>query len=200
MLNDLSREQQLIILGLVLLIIAGLAVMIYRNFASNSDPAIVIEEPAPRQSSGQAQRTGIIVHITGGVVSEGVYKLETGDRVIDVLNLAGGAGPRADLSLINLAEKVKDGQKIIVPVKQKVVQRVLGNSDTRGAGTSSGKVSLNTASEKELCKVTGIGPTTAKKIIEYRTSNGPFAKLEDVMKVKSIGKSKFNKIQNNICL
>jgi competence protein ComEA len=63
-----------------------------------------------------------------------------------------------------------------------------------------GKVNINSAEEKELCKVRGIGPSTAKKIIEHRSANGPFTKIEDVMKVKGIGKGKFGKIKDEITI
>jgi competence protein ComEA len=198
MLGDLSREQQLVILGLVLIIVAGLGVMAYRHCAGNGSEEILIEEPGGKIQIEKAG--GVIVHVTGAVRREGVFKLKFGDRIIDALNLAGGAAASADLSSINLAEKVKDGQKIIVPSKIKSSVRVSGNPVTGISGTSSSKVNINSAGEKELCKIKGIGPSTAKRIIEYRSANGPFSKIEDVMKVKSIGKGTFGKIKDGITI
>jgi len=198
MLTNLSKEQQLIILGLVVVIVSGLGVMAYRRFIPSESGDMFVSEP---QANLPIVKTPeIVVHVTGAVKKEGVYKLKPGDRIVDVLELAGGAEMRADFSSINLAEKVKDGQKIVIPVKQKVSERIAGNSVTRGSGVSSGKVNINSAGKKELCKVGGIGATTAERIIEYRSAKGPFSKVEDIMKVKSIGKSKFNKIKNQICL
>jgi competence protein ComEA len=202
MLKDLSREQQLIILGLVLVIITGLGVMAFRRLAPFSDQEISIQEPASQEHFQSNDADKIIVHVTGAVKKEGVYKLRFGDRVIDALELAGGAAPSANLSSINLAEKVKDGQKIVVPEKPKRVATGRGSGDLEigglGASSSSGRVSINTAGEKELCKVRGIGPSTAKKIIQHRTASGPFSKIEDIMKVKGIGKGKFGKIKDEI--
>ncbi len=204
MLKDLSREQLFIIIGLVLVILSGLGVMAYRRLAGDESEEIVIEEPT--QEMQRIEVGKVVVHVTGAVKQEGVYKLKLGDRVIDALGLAGGAAPDANLSSINLAEKVKDGQKIIVPVKVKVVERRSGDPGIRGSGTSSGKtavsgkVNINIASEKELCKVRGVGPSTAKKIIEHRSTNGPFSKIEDIMKVKGIGKGKFAKIKEQIII
>ncbi len=187
MLNNLTKEQQLIILGLVLVIVTGLIVMGYRHFIPDKSDEIVIEEP--QQAIGKPQ---IIIHISGAVKREGVYRLNAGDRVVDALNLAGGVSANAELSSINLAEKVKDGQKIIIPLKI-INLKANGNA-------SSGKISINRANEKELCKVSGIGASTAKKIIAYRSKNGPFSRIEDIMKVKRIGKGKFGKIKDEIII
>jgi competence protein ComEA len=127
MLAELSREQQMIILGLVFVVVAGLGVMAFRHFAADSSGEIVIEDPHPQEKMD----IGIIVHVAGAVEREGVYKLKLGDRIIDALELAGGATAPANLSSINLAEKVKDGQKIIVPVKRKVIERISGNPGIR---------------------------------------------------------------------
>ncbi len=204
MLKDHTREQQLIVLGLVLVIIAGLGVMAYRRFAPLPSQEIFNQETDPQEHFHPNDVGRMIVHVTGAVRREGVYKLQFGDRVIDALELAGGADPNANLSSINLAEKVKDGQKIMVPKKPERSAAVRGSDDLGigGSGTSSstGKVNINAADEKDLCQVRGVGPSTAKKIIEHRTANGPFSKIEDIMKVKGIGKGKFEKIKEKITI
>ncbi len=203
MLKDLSREQQLIILGLALVVVTGLGVMAFRHFVSDASSEILIEEPDPQETMPVKEFGRVIVHVAGAVEREGVYKLKFGDRVIDALKLAGGAIANADLSSINLAEKVKDGQKITIPVKSKLVEMGSGNPVIRRSEPSSGgagKVNINTADEKELCKVKGIGPSTARKIIEYRSNSGSFSKIEDIMKVKGIGKGKFGKIKDQIVI
>jgi len=199
MLSDLSREQQLIILGLVVVIVAGLGVMAYRHFVAGDSDEIVIEK---HQEKMQTEKIGkIIVHVAGAVKRKGVYKLSFGDRIIDAIELAGGATTSANLSSVNLAEQVKDGQKIVVPEKQTVVERKSGKTLIRQIGTSSfGKVNINSADEKELCKVRGIGPKTAQNIIQHREAHGPFSKIEDIMKVKGIGKGKFGKIKDEITI
>jgi len=204
MLNNLSREQQLIILGLILLIVVGLGVMAYRRMAGGGPEDIIVPQTEPLMPVQKSvmHEPEIVVHVSGAVKQEGVFSLKSSSRLIDVLQAAGGATNLADLDSINLAEKVKDGQKIIVPVKKIALVRRSGDQETRISGTSStgGKVNINTADEKELCKIPGIGKTTAQKIIDHRSSNGRFSKIEDIMKVKSIGKSKFGKIKNEITI
>ncbi|NQT29315.1 MAG: ComEA family DNA-binding protein [Candidatus Saganbacteria bacterium] len=186
MLSDLTRQQQLILLGLVLVILSGLAVMAYRNFSDKGE--IIIEEPKP------ISREEILVHLVGAVNREGVYKLLPGDRLVDLLELAGGTSGLADLSSLNLAVKLNDGQKICVPVLQKkgfVTSELLGDREI-----GSKKININSATEKELCTISGIGPVTAKRIIAYRQDNGPFYAVEDIMKVDGVGDGKFRKIKD----
>ena len=203
MLNDLTKEQKLIILGLVLLIVTGLGVMAYRHFAPSGSGEIVIEGAKAEDPVRKEETEAILVHVAGQVRQEGVYKIKLGDRVIDAVKLAGGATVFADLSSLNLAEKLKDGQKIMIPLKRVVLERVSGEQPVRGRGSAvAGKeiISINYANENELCKVQGIGPAMAKRIIEYRTTNGPFSKTEDIMKVKGIGKGKFEKIKEQVTI
>lgn len=201
MLENLTKQQQLIILGLVLMIVSGLGVMAFRHYSPGESNELLIENPSPQEAVQHSGVGQLIVHVSGAVKREGVYKLKHGDRIIDALNLAGGATALANLSSINLAEKVKDGQRVTIPVKQILVERRSGELVNRGSGTSSGgKVNLNTASEKDLCKLKGIGKSTAERIVQYRTANGPFSKIEDIVKVKRIGKSLLNKIKDEISI
>ena len=175
-------KTKLIILGLVLIISLGLCVMAFRRFIPAANDEIIIEQPREIH----IQERMIVVHVSGAVRREGVYKLKSSDRIVDAIGVAGGASVNADLSLLNLAEKVKDGQKIMVPA------RVSRNSaGKQGSGTS-----INNASEKDLCKVPGVGKSTAQRIIAGR----PYGKLKDLMKVKGIGKGKFKKIEPSISL
>ncbi|MGB9613067.1 MAG: SLBB domain-containing protein, partial [Candidatus Margulisiibacteriota bacterium] len=103
---NLSKEQQMILLGLVVAMVVGLAVMFFRNYFSGSSDGMVIEEPKKLSNSCP---TSVMVHVTGAVRREGVYRLNFGDRVLEAVKLAGGPKPEADLSAINLAELVKDG-------------------------------------------------------------------------------------------
>ena len=188
---ELTREQQLIIIGLVLILVAGMGVMTYRRYFANSSAEIVV--PQPEKS---LQKVQVVVHITGAVKRSGVYKLDTGVRLVDALKIAGGATMSADLSSLNLAEKVKDGQKIVVPGKPNVVIRGSGNQVSRRAGTTQSKVSLNTASIQQLCKIKGVGKSMAGRIVAGR----PYQKIEDLMKIKGIGKAKFRKLKKNIII
>lgn len=195
---NLTKEQQLILLGLIASIVVGLGVTAYRRFLPSSPEGIAIEEPSDK--SRLAPSSMIIVHLSGAVRREGVYRLKPGDRLLDAVGMAGGALPSADLSAINLAEVVKDGVKVMIPVKREVRERVSGDQDIRISGTSSRKVNLNTADEKTLDSLPGVGPATAKAIVEYRRMNGPFTRIEQIMEIPRFGKAKFERIKDKITI
>ena len=111
----------------------------------------------------------------------------------DAVNVCGGLLPTADEKAVNMAQVLKDGAQLQVPVK--------GAAGAGGSGKdSSGRVSINTADEKALDTLPGIGPAMARRIVEYRQSNGGFQSLEDLKKVKGIGAAKFEKLKDKVCL
>lgn len=185
---SLTKEQQYILLGLIASLVVGFGVMLFKGYFSSPDNQIMIENPAG------LIKQGILAHISGAVRNEGVYRLKSGDRLMDALEAAGGALPFADLSALNLAETVKDGQKIIVPAKLIVAEKF------STAGTPSKRVNLNTADEKALDALPGIGASTAKTIVAYRRKNGPFARIEQIMEIPRFGKAKFERIKDSITL
>lgn len=147
----------------------------------------------------------IIVHITGEVKNEGIIKIKKDSRLADVIEEAGGTTEEADLSKVNLAYQVKDGQKIYIPnINDKKIQEYI----TEEAGDSiiieekerKSKVNINTATQTELETLSGIGPSTALKIINYREENGKFKKIEDIKNVPGIGEAKFENIKEEICI
>lgn len=145
---------------------------------------------------------GIVVHITGQVVNQGIVKLEEGSRVIDAIEAAGGAKADANLSKINLAYLLEDGMKLYVPsVKDKEDEEYISSSSSNGETTNSKealKVNINTATSEELQKLPGIGASMASRIITYRKENGKFSKIEDLKNVSGIGDAKFNNIKSYI--
>lgn len=197
---SLTKEQQLIAIGLVASIVIGLAVMALRPFFNSSSPEQLVVQP----KGDQMPRAATEVHVCGAVRREGVYKLKPGDRVIDAITLAGGAQPSADLSAVNLAETVKDGEKILIPVKQIVTPEQLdsssGNQTGQKSASPSAPININTADEKTLDSLPGVGPSTAKAIVEYRRTKGSFAKPEQIMEIPRFGKSKFEKIKGMIII
>lgn len=132
----------------------------------------------------------IKVDISGAVLKPGVYVLEEGDRIQDVIKLGGGLTEEADINLVNQADYVHDGQKIII----------LRNGETKELvqGIISGPINLNTATKEQLGTLNGIGEKTAGKIIDYRTKNGSFETIEDLTKVNGIGDSKLDGIRGEI--
>lgn len=116
----------------------------------------------------------------------------------DAINACGGVLPNADHENINMAQVLKDGQQLRVPEKTNGSSQAgtAGNSGTGKAGL----VNINTADEKALDALPGIGPAMAKRIIEYRETEGQFQTIEDLKKVKGIGDAKFNKMKDKLCV
>lgn len=193
---NLTKEQQLILIGIIASIIVGLGVMACQHYFAR--PADNIPVEAPKMAAASAPE--IIVHISGAVRREGVYKLKYGDRLLDALNEAGGAAANADLSVLNLAEVVKDGEKIMVPAKQAPAESVYANQPGGAAAAAFQKVNINTADETALDSLPGVGPATAKAIVEYRRTNGPFCRPEQITEIPRFGKAKFEKIKDKITL
>jgi len=143
----------------------------------------------------------VLIDIKGHVMQPGVYRMKTGDRIIDAVEKAGGFLEGADSDKVNLAALLADEMVIIVPKEgeeiEVVVQQPVTN-ETGDSGTSGGLVNINTASLEELTTLTGIGPSKAKAIVDYRTENGLFKKEEDIMQVTGIGQKSFEKLRDEI--
>lgn len=155
--------------------------------------------------SEASAETEMYVDVDGAVASPGVYRLKDGARVAQAIDAAGGLTPDADLTGLNRASKVADGQKIYVP---KVGEQAAvagdgadgGAAASPGVGDATGLVNINTASASELQTLSGIGPSMAQSIIDERTQNGAFTSVDDLMRVSGIGEKKFAKIKDCICV
>lgn len=137
----------------------------------------------------------IAVYITGEVQKPGVYYIEEGSRVNDLLKECGGITSQADLNDVNLAEKLNDADKIYIPK----ISAIYMEDENEVEGNSKSLININTATKEELMTLNGIGESTANSIIEYREEN-LFNDIEDVMNVTGIGQAKYNKIKEYICV
>jgi competence protein ComEA len=139
----------------------------------------------------------LVVDICGEVARPGVYHLAAGARICDLLEAAGGATGRAELAAVNLAAKLTDGQQVVVPKRGQAVSTAPSAGVSGGSGGASvpgaaaGPVNLNLATVEQLDALPGVGPSTAQKIVDYRTSNGGFRSVEDLKNVSGIGDAKF---------
>lgn len=146
------------------------------------------------------------VDIDGAVVTPGVYRLTTAQRISDAIDAAGGLADDADISSVNRASKIIDGQKIHIPragetvIAPEVSDAASGGSAGTASTSSNGLVNINTAGSAELESLPGVGPSTAQSIIDDRTQNGPFASTDDLMRVSGIGEKKFEKLKGKICI
>lgn len=155
----------------------------------------------------------LTVHVAGAVKKPGVYVLSSTARVIDGVTAAGGPLASADLEGINLAQTLVDTEQIYIPPRSRrsapvtVAPRLKPSRSTTPstAPNSSGAIpgttsvlNLNTATASELDALPGVGPATAKAIIDYRTKKGPFTKVEDLLNVAGIGPSKLAALRDQV--
>ncbi|QUH05877.1 ComEA family DNA-binding protein [Saccharopolyspora erythraea] len=154
--------------------------------------APVLAAPAPTPEA-------LVVSVVGLVPRPGLIALHTGDRVADALEGAGGALPGADISALNLARKVSDGEQLYVgvpPPPELATGSPVGSArGTSGNGNDS-KIDLNTATEEQLDELPGVGEVTAKRIVQWRTENGRFASVEQLREVDGIGDTRFSRLRD----
>lgn len=153
----------------------------------------------------------IFIDIAGEVKNPGVYEVTSDSRIFEAIEKAGGLTEKADTTNVNQAETVKDGQKISIPKKGATAQSSGGSggessqttsAPASNAQTSAGtdpasgtKININSADSSQLQTINGIGPSTAEKIIRYRTSKGAFKSIDDLKKVNGIGDKKLEKLR-----
>jgi competence protein ComEA len=183
--HDGSRNVSLTRIGLAIVaLIAAVAVAyaLMQAVDNRSAPPIVIEDAAATQP--------VVVDVRGAVSTPGMYELPPGARIQDAVRAAGGLSPEADLSTINLARRLRDGEVIVIlelPLTAGTVTPA--NTIDPGDGDSTraqGRINLNTATVAELDVLPGVGEVTAERIITYREENGPFRAVDDLIHIQGI--------------
>ncbi len=172
--------------------------------ASTSSPAtttVTSVAPTARAGGSSAPPTvaaTIVVAISGRVRQPGLVRLPADSRVADAIAAAGGALPGTDLSFVNLARKVSDGELIVIGITPSPGQTFdSGAADPSASGpTSGGLVNINTATAAQLDALPGIGPALAQRIIDYRTQHGAFRSVNQLEQVPGIGDAKFADIKD----
>jgi competence protein ComEA len=153
----------------------------------------VSDSPGADRARGGGGSRGIYVHVAGAVRRPGLMRLPLGSRVAVALDRAGGPTRRADLTAVNLAARLQDGQQIVVPDGRAAAAPPPGAAAGPAAavgGPAGAKVHLSTATVEQLDGVDGIGPTLAQRIIEYRDSHGGFRSLAELAQVDGIGEKR----------
>jgi competence protein ComEA len=157
------------------------AVILLLSQPPRGHPIELKPQPSPRP---------LQVHVAGAVRQPGVYQLPQGAIVEQAVAAAGGARLAASLARLNLAQPVEDGQRIVVPDEQSLTETA-GQSLVEAANPpGTGRLSLNEATEPELERLPGIGPSLAKAIVQYRQDHGAFASVEELTNVPGIGPAK----------
>lgn len=170
---------------------AGLAWLALRPAPLPVELTLPRATPAEARDTDRGPEGEVTVHAAGAVITPGVYRLSSGSRVSDLLAAAGGATPDADLDQLNLAARLADGERILVPRRGEVVPAAAGTAP----GQAPAKVDLNTATAEELDKLPGIGPATAEAIIRHRETRGRFRSVTELLEVRGIGEAKLEQLR-----
>ena len=167
----------------------------------------ITNELVSDQTFDGVESVRIAVHVVGAVQQPGVYHLAAGSRGDDAVRLAGGATSQADLQRVNLAAVLVDGQQLWIPrIGERIPQNTLpntlpnnlSNAVPPNAVPSNGVpalVDINQATTADLDRLPGIGPSTAQAIVDHRTRNGPFASVDDLLRVRGIGPAKLAELR-----
>ena len=196
--HSFARIEKAILLfcGAALLFFAGSAWS--RNRQAENLPPVFEDAPPSKTASFKTSVAPITVHVAGAVARPGVLQLPPDARVADALKKAGGAKPDGDLSALNLAQKLKDGQQVLVPVRgaQKIATAETENQKGRAVKSKIPPriVNVNTASSEELQTLPGIGPALASRILAKR-AEGRFSSMEDLDEVSGLGPKKLAAIK-----
>ncbi|WAM32920.1 helix-hairpin-helix domain-containing protein [Caldicellulosiruptor morganii] len=206
-----SKREKIMIVIIALLVVLNI-LQYFKNSGSKDDGHQLILETQNEQvqlqeneNTQQDQIAGpqnYVVYVCGNVKNPGVYELPSNSRVNDAIEKAGGVLPNSDLNVINLAEKLQDGQKIYIPkIGEMQNQTMLASQTEQISGNlsvKSGKININTASKEELKTLDRIGDKLAERIIEYRQKHGPFKSIEEIKNVNGIGDKIFEAIKDSI--
>jgi competence protein ComEA len=184
---NISPEQKRALVILFSLCL-GLGGFFFLNSRPTAGPEIVQDLVIPMQETVTAE---VIVNVAGKVANPGVYKLTLGSRVVDAINLAGNQLKGVDISDINLARVLVDGEQILVGVPPSVAAK-----KATAKVSASNPLDLNRATLAQLDILPGIGPVTAQRILDYRTKVGRINSVDELKKISGLGGAKFEEIKN----
>lgn len=207
---NLSKKQLLIFIGIGGIILFVIAYYIYSIMAQPDYEQLdtISEEITHETIENVENEEEIVIHIAGQVKNPGIIRTKEGARIADIIEQAGGLTEAADISNVNLAYTIEDGQKITIPSKtEEAIKEYISNENGEGViqestesqiGTTTNTININKATIEELQQLPGIGEATAARIIEYRKENGEFKQIEDLKNVSGIGEAKFEAIKESI--
>ncbi|WP_223690406.1 ComEA family DNA-binding protein [Leifsonia poae] len=189
--------------GVVLLIVALVVTVAVTAFAQRgSEREITGSEPGATATIGAPSISAVtgaevLVHVLGAVKRPGLVSLSAGARVMDAVAAAGGLTDDADVSRVNLARPLADGEQLVVPrVGEAVVTPPAAGAD--GGAPTWASVNLNTADQTQLETLPRIGPALAQRILDWRTANGRFTSAADLLKVSGIGQKLFDGLKDRV--
>ncbi len=227
---DLDKNQFFLIIIVLVIVVAGSGLLFWQVYNKHQQQAPVFAGESSLQTVGdkeegnisreansknvskdendrdisRTEENKVIVHVAGAVKENGVYELKPGSRIINALNAAGGETEEADLDRINLAAPVSDGEQVFIPYqrqeKNKVNDITVQKNNNGKNFENTGKINVNIAGQGRLEELSGIGPSKAQSIIEYREKIGKYTDLEQLLEVSGIGEKTLKKIEDELVL
>ena len=194
----ISRRRALLAgAALLAVLLVGSRLLSHGGSAAPPPPTL----PPATFATTAAAPTRVVVDVVGAVRRPGLYRLAQGARVADAVARAGGSTRKADLSLVNLAALVSDGEQVVVPRRGAGVTAAGGaGGGVAGASGASGipmgPVHLNGATVEQLDALPGIGPVTAQKIVDYRQKHGAFTSVDELDAVSGIGPARLDQLRD----
>lgn len=181
-----------IIIAALLFLTAGVIYVADTSLKTEEDSSNIMNttSESKEESTQTANKEKVVVYVCGNVNSPGIIECDIDSRLYEVINMAGGFSEGADIDALNLADTVKDKDKIYVPLK--------GEASVSDTWDNKGVININKADKEKLTSLPGIGQSRAEDIVKYRTENGTFSAIEDIMNVPGIKESAFNKIKDLI--
>ena len=189
--EKLPRRETAILLVVCVAVLALVGKRLAAAGTARAPAAQAVALAEDRAGGGAAGAPRLVVYVVGAVRHAGLVRLREGARVADALERAGGPSRRADLTQVNLAAPVADGQQIVVPAR--VTSADVGAGATAAAAV---KVSLASATLDQLDALPGIGPVTAQKILDWRQTHGPLRSVEDLDAIPGIGPARVEQLRD----
>lgn len=210
----LRRGHLVVVAVLLLVAVVGVGVMVLRDRPVRESvtqrpvataSVVASSSPAATVATASPTPTSLVIHVAGKVRKPGVIQLPPGSRVIDAVSASGGALHDVDLAALNLARPLADGEQVLVGVTAppgSSVQGAPGHGGSDAGSATTGQlgvpVNLNTATLEELETLPGVGPVLAQRIVEFRMSQGRFARVEDLQNVTGIGEKTYADLRDRV--
>jgi competence protein ComEA len=192
----------------LLLVALGLRLLGGRDAPAGERIEIGGAPAGPQSPASRSGRSALYVHVAGAVARPGLYRVAAGARVAAAIEMAGGTRRRADLTAVNLAARVEDGQQIVVPARASSrappaparAPATGAAPGSRGATPSmpGAQISLSAATLEQLDALDGIGPTLAQRILDYRDAHGGFRSVDELEEVEGIGEKRMESLRRAV--